>query len=74
MIRNPKKVKSASRDDHETVLSDWFGGTRTILVTEEIVGLGQYGRTLTILTCDSYADDDDEDHELEESWIPRFRR
>jgi hypothetical protein len=47
-------------------------------ITEEIVGLGRYGKTLTILSIDAedVADDDekDDDDDLEESWTPRFRR
>jgi len=34
-------------------LNDWMDGERTYRVTEEVVGLGQYGRTLTVLTCKS---------------------
>ena len=40
---------------------------------EEIVGLGDYGRTLTILSTTMFADDDDEDEDLEDRWTPRFR-
>jgi len=67
------KVKHAERSEHETSLSDWFGGSRSVPMTEEILGLGQYGRTLTVLTGKTYADDEDEDADLEESWMPRFR-
>ena len=52
---------------------DWFGGSRSVPLTEEIVGLGEYGRTLTILSTDTFADDDDEDGDLEERWTPRLR-
>lgn len=64
----------------EARLNDWMGGDRSYRVTEEVVGLGQYGRTLTVLTCSglslrSEAEglDDDEDA-LIESWTPRFRK
>jgi len=53
-------------------------GDRVYRVTEEVVGLGQYGRTLTVLTCSSLtmrveeaADDEDA---LVESWTPKFKR
>ena len=47
-----------------TNLQDWFNGPRDIPGTEEIVGLGErYGRTLTLLTFDVYADDHREDRE-----------
>ena len=55
-------------------------GDRIRSITEEVVGLGQYGRTLTVLTCaalsaepDSESDDDEED-ELIENWTPKFHK
>lgn len=60
----------------ETTLVDWFGGSRSIRLDEEILGLGKYGYTLTVLSSDELPidpdDDYDEDEELEESWTPRF--
>jgi glycerol-3-phosphate dehydrogenase len=43
---------------------------------EEVVGLGNWGRTLTVLTADDLPDLDveREDEEIVESWKPRFRR
>ena len=38
------------------------------------MGLGGYGRTLTVLTTDVDPDDEDEDEDLEERWAVRFRR
>ena len=32
-------------------LNDWMGGERIYRVSEDVIGLGQYGRTLTVLTC-----------------------
>ena len=32
-------------------LQDWFGGDRSIPITEEVAGLGSYGKTLTVLTA-----------------------
>ena len=72
--RDPANVRAARRVDNETDLRDWFGGRRSIPATEEIKGLGSYGRTLTILSADVFADDEDEEHELDERWTPRFRR
>jgi hypothetical protein len=42
--------------------------------TEEVLGLGRYGKTLTVITSSAFADDVEEDEDLEESWTPRFRR
>lgn len=76
----PENVRTGQRDVGDGRLNDWMDGERVHRVTEEVVGLGQYGRTLTILTCKSLgqrieADEDDDDEEaLIESWTPRFRR
>jgi Zn-dependent peptidase ImmA (M78 family) len=76
----PSNVRLGQRDGAEGRLNDWMGGDRVYRVTEEVVGLGQYGRTLTILTCSTLsmrgdAEETDEDDEtLVESWTPRFRR
>ena len=63
------------------LLYDWMDGDRSYRVTEEVVGLGHYGRTLTVLTCSSLSqrpeadeDEDEEEAALIESWTPRFRK
>jgi hypothetical protein len=59
---------------------DWLGGSRSASVTEEVVGLGRYGKTLTILSSTRLGhehdglDDDVGDDGLAERWTPRFRR
>ena len=62
----------------EVDITAWFGGRRSVTAWEEVIGLGSYGRILTVLTCPDLIDDDymDEvsDEALEESWTPRFRR
>lgn len=79
---NPIRVAKAERDDDEIDVMDWLGGSRSISATEEVIGLGKYGKTLTVLTChatldetyhDEEGDEDDED-KLIESWTPRFHR
>lgn len=76
----PENVRAGQRDTGDGRLNDWMGGERVYRVTEEVVGLGQYGRTLTILTCanlslrsESEEAVDDEDA-LIESWTPKFHR
>jgi hypothetical protein len=54
-------------------LQTWFGGSRSIELREDIIGLGRYGKTLTVLHGIELPDDQDEG-ELTESWTPRFRR
>lgn len=69
------RVVSAERVDGSTDGADWFGEFSDVELFEEAVGLGRYGRTLTVLTTvdDLPGDDADEDAELEEKWTPRFR-
>lgn len=76
----PDRVGAAERSSAEIDLRLWFGGERRVAALEEVVGLGSYGRTLTVITCPAIEDAaygyDDGDHEerLIESWTPRFRR
>jgi len=60
----------------ETDLRLWFDGTRPRNVIEEVIGLGGYGKTLTIVTCtdtDGDGEDEEEEDSLRESLTPRFR-
>lgn len=70
------KVLHAERAVAETDLSTWFDGPGRIGLDEEIIGLGKYGYTLTVLTSEQLPEDpleeEDEDAELEKSWTPRF--
>lgn len=70
------KVLRAERAVGETDLATWFDGSGRIVLDEEIIGLGKYGYTLTVLTGEQLPEDpldeEDEDAELEKSWTPRF--
>jgi hypothetical protein len=74
----PERVRRAERVEAESVFQDWFGGGLRSSVTEDVVGLGSYGKTLTILHGIELPEDvddiDDDDEKLKESWTPRFRR
>jgi Zn-dependent peptidase ImmA (M78 family) len=77
---NPNRVANAERVESEIDILDWLGGIRSVRANETVIGLGSYGRTLTVLTCPSlvdetYEDDDeDSDERLEERWTPRFHK
>ena len=43
--RDSKNVIDRKRAEHETPMGDWFGTGHPATLTEEIVGLGRYGRT-----------------------------
>lgn len=75
--RDPANVSLARSMCGQTNLADWFSCTRRLELDEEVIGLGDYGFTLTVLSSDELAKDlDDESYEeeksLEESWTPKF--
>jgi hypothetical protein len=76
----PDNVRLGQKASGDGDLRDWMDTNRGYRVIEEVVGLGQYGRTLTVLTCTSLttrlevAEDDDDEDSLIEDWTPRFRR
>lgn len=71
---NVENVRKVVRDSGTSALQDWFGGPHRQEVVEEVVGLGSYGKTLTILTGMESPDEADDEDEIEETWTPRFRR
>jgi hypothetical protein len=73
------RVLKGERAVDEIDVIDWLGGTRSATVAEEVVGLGRYGKTLTVLSSplighEEDGDADDDEAEIVESWTPRFRR
>lgn len=76
---DPSRVLRGERVSEEIDILDWLGGTRSSIVIEDVVGLGGYGKTLTVLSSqkigqEAYVDEDDNEEELIESWTPRFRK
>jgi hypothetical protein len=78
--RYPNRVERADRAAEEIDIMDWLGGVRSVKAQEEVVSLGGYGKTLTVLICPSIQDqideeqDNDDEDSLIERWTPRFRR
>lgn len=73
------QVLRAEREEDEIDILDWLGGKRSSMVTEEVVGLGRYGKTLTVLSSrkigqDAYAEEGDDEDDLVERWTPRFKK
>ena len=73
---DPSNVQRAARADGSSNLQDWFGGRYNIEVCEDVIGLGSYGKTLTVLYDMELPDDEEREDEdsLTDSWTPRFRR
>ncbi len=74
--QNSERVRRGETVDGGSELQDWFGGRHQIEIKEDVVGLGVYGRTLTVLSAIELPDEEDEDDEetLVERCTPRFRR
>jgi Zn-dependent peptidase ImmA (M78 family) len=55
-------VDEARREEGAGYLDDWFDGAPRIEVNEDVVGLGSYGKTLTVLfTDEDLEEEEDED-------------
>jgi hypothetical protein len=69
------RVRRAERDAGSSDLQDWFGGRRSVEISEDVIGLGSYGKTLAVLYgIELPHEDNHDDDSLQESWTPRFRR
>ena len=73
---DPERVKRGDRAEGKSAFQDWFGGASRIKVSEDAIGLGGYGKTLTVLHGIELPEDteDDGDENILESWTPRHRR
>lgn len=69
-------VTRAVRMEESAQLQQWFGGNRHLEISEDVIGLGRYGKTLTVLYDIDLPEPEEEDDEtaLIESWTPRFKR
>ena len=74
--QDAENVRRAVCVEETSNLQDWFGGRRCIAINEDVIGLGSYGKTLTVLYDIAVPDAEDEEDEksLFESWTPRFKR
>ena len=73
--QDPTKIARSQRERGKIDLSDWFAGV-SVEGWEEIIGLGGYGKTLTIITCPDYPTEDEieDEEQIEQSLTPRFPR
>jgi hypothetical protein len=68
---NPASVLEGKRASTEIDVMDWFGGTRSAIFQEEVIALGRYGKTLTVLSSESIGQEEDEE-EAEEDTFDRW--
>ncbi len=74
--KDPRNVTGSRRVTSSSTMDAWFDCGGTLEVVEEIVGLGSYGRTLTVLSGESQADSEDEEESDEnelENMLPSDR-
>ena len=76
----PENVELARRNERGCKLSDWLDGAPAVDSVEEVVGLGHYGRTLTIVSTEvleesgaRWGGDDEEEFGEEGDYIQRMR-
>ena len=77
--RDASKIQRADRVETFCSLRDWFERAPYVEFQEDVVGLGHYGKTLTVLFTEEALNDEDEAEEEEddaESGLPssRWRR
>lgn len=74
--RQPDKIKHSERACDTATLNDWFDGPREVELDEQVLGLGSYGYTLTVLSGENLPvdeeDERDDEARLIESYTPRF--
>lgn len=58
---NPLNQGSCNTDSATCYLNEWFEAAPRVEVNEDIVGLGSYGKTLTVLFAAEEIDEEDEE-------------
>jgi hypothetical protein len=74
---DPGRILQADRDDGATDLQAWFTvHGRNEDLFEEVIGLGNYGKTLTVLSVQDQPDEEEveEEEDLQRSWTPTLGR
>lgn len=69
--RDPQNITDAKQLEETAMLDEWMDGAPRIEVNEDVVGLGHYGKTLTVLFTDEsleLEDDDPADEDFETRW------
>jgi hypothetical protein len=73
---DPANVSQARKTCGTTNLNEWFDTPSKVTLDEEVMGLGSYGFTLTVLSNEELPEDpdeeEDEEAELIRSYTPRF--
>ncbi len=71
--RNLSNIVEARQEEGICSLDDWFDGAPQVEMNEDVVGLGSYGKTLTVLFTDEVLEDDNEEEdEIDTNHRERF--
>jgi Zn-dependent peptidase ImmA (M78 family) len=74
-VANPGRILEADTSDDVVDIADWFGSGGPLRLVEEVVGLGDYCKVLTVLTPDAAPDfEDNDDYDEDSRWSPSFGR
>lgn len=72
---DPQNVLAAAEDDGLLYLSEWFDDpAKDFEISEDVIGLGRYGKTLTVLHASQIPDEDEGDQEDSEHFNPDGKR
>ena len=58
--RDPSNIEQTRQEESTCHLDDWFDGAPQVEVNEDVVGLGSYGKTLTVLFTDEDLESEDD--------------
>jgi len=71
---DPDNAARGERRQETTTIAEWFGSGPDRELCEDVVGLGSYGKTLTVLFAEDWPDEEDEADEELGAWDPTFHR
>ena len=61
--KNPANVSEANQDEGCSWFDEWFDGAPHIEMNEDVIGLGSYGKTLTVLFTDEEIEDEEDEYD-----------
>ncbi len=70
---DPSNIAQRRRSNAETTLYEWFDGPAGTKLDEEIIGLGSYGFTLTLLSSEDLPAEPDETEDEEAALIESYK-
>lgn len=66
-------VRTGSISQEGSLLNQWFPNAAKQEMEEDVIGLGSYERTLTVLITDAVPEDNEEEEESGDSYIDRWK-